>query len=59
MIVKYRYSDENLFYNLAEMQFHLQLLQREKSEFQHFILPDHVCVLAEFFQLSLLSIGGS
>jgi hypothetical protein len=51
MILKYLYSDENLFYNIAEMHFHLQLLQRGQSAFQHFILSDHVCVLAEFFQL--------
>jgi len=49
--VKYLYGDENLFDKITDVHFHLQLLQRGQSEFQHFILPDQVYVLAEFFQL--------
>jgi hypothetical protein len=49
--MKYLDGDENLFYKIVVMHFHLQLLSRGQSEFQHFILLDQVYVLAEFFQL--------
>lgn len=49
--MKCLYGDENLFYKMADMHFHLQLLRRGQSELQHFILPDQVYVLAEFFQV--------